>query len=445
MSWQTVKLGDFLTVRQDRFKPKDKAIEGLKRVNKIDFSGNIYLSNKDSNTDMILVKQGDLLISGINVEKGAVAVYDGQEDITATIHYSSYEFDEEKIDVEFLKLFLKSPEFLNAIKEQVPGGIKTEIKPKHLLPLEIVIPELDEQKEVVERFSSFHSKQNAISTELNHQLALVKELRQAYLREAMQGKLARQDASDEPAEILLEKIKAEKEELVAERRIRRDKPLPPINAEEIPFEIPSNWTWCRLGEIITFGPTNGYSPKGNSNEKGIKCLTLTATTSGYFKNQYYKFVDIEVNEDSSLWLDAGDILLQRGNSLDYVGIAALYEGISKEFIYPDLMIKIRTSKFINPKFIHKCLVSPFNRDYFQSNAFGAQKTMPKINQGVVINTLIPLPPLAEQERIVAKLEKLMKFCDELEANISHARANADQLLQTALKEALEPKQHQTVS
>jgi type I restriction enzyme S subunit len=66
----------------------------------------------------------------------------------------------------------------------------------------------------------------------------------------MQGKLARQDSTDEPAEILLEKIKAEKEKLAAEKRIKRDKPLPPINAEEIPFEIPSNWTWCRLGELI---------------------------------------------------------------------------------------------------------------------------------------------------------------------------------------------------
>jgi type I restriction enzyme S subunit len=437
MSWRTVKLSDFLKVRQDRFKPKDEAIQSLKRVDKIDFSGNLYLSNKNSNTDMILVKQGDLLISGINVEKGAVAVYDGQEDITATIHYSSYEFDDEKIDVEFLKLFLKSPEFLNAIKEQVPGGIKTEIKPKHLLPLEIVIPELNEQKEVVEKFSSFHSKQNSISTELNHQLTLVKELRQAYLREAMQGKLVRQDSADEPAEILLEKIKAEKEKLVAEKRIKRDKPLPLINAEEIPFEIPSSWTWCRLSEIITFGPTNGYSPKANANEKGIKCLTLTATTSGYFKNEHYKFADIEVKEDSSLWLNAGDILLQRGNSLDYVGIAALYEGVSKEFIYPDLMIKIRTSKFINSKFIHKCLVSPFNRKYFQSNAFGAQKTMPKINQGVVINTLIPLPPLAEQERIVARLEKLMRFCDDLEQNIKHGQEQTESLLQVSLKEALQ--------
>ncbi len=67
-----------------------------------------------------------------------------------------------------------------------------------------------------------------------------------------------------------------------------------------------------------------------------------------------------------------------------------------------------------------------------------------LSMGDIANFHVPLPPLAEQERIVAKLEKLMKFCDELEANIRHARANADQLLQTALKEALEPKENQAI-
>lgn len=437
MNWRAVKLGDFLKVRADRFKPKDEAIQGLKRVDKIDFSGNIYLSNKNSNTDMILVKRGDLLISGINVEKGAVAVYEGQEDITATIHYSSYEFDSEKIDIDFLKLFLKSPEFLQAIKEQVPGGIKTEIKPKHLLPLEIIIPELDEQKKIVGKFSSFHSKQNQISTELHHQLALIKELRRAYLREAMQGKLVLQSDADESAEILLEKIKVEKEKLATEKRIKRDKPLSPIKSEEIPFEIPSNWTWCRLGEILVVRPTNGYSPKANNKNEGIKCLTLTATTSGFFKKDYFKFVDVEVADNSYLWLKAGDILLQRGNSIDYVGIAALFDGEDKEYIYPDLMIKVRASNYINSTFLHKILISPFARKYFQSKAYGSQKSMPKITQSVVDNILIPLPPLAEQERIVAKLENLMKFCDELEQNIKHGQEQIESLLQVSLKEALQ--------
>ncbi len=439
MSWQTVKLNDFLKVRKDRFKPNDEAIQGLKRVNKIDFSGNIFLSNKDSNTDMILIKQGDLLISGINVEKGAVAVYGGQEDITATIHYSSYEFDDEQIDIDFLKLFLKSPKFLSAIKKQVPGGIKTEIKPKHLLPLEVIIPELDEQKELVKEFSSFNSKQDSIATELSRQLELVRQLRQAFLREAMQGKLVPQDTVDEAAEILLGKIKAEKEKLIAEKKIKKDKPVAEIKPEEIPFEVPSNWTWCRLGEILVIRPTNGFSPKANDKEQGIKCLTLTATTSGVFKNDYFKFVDIKIADDSYLWLKSGDILLQRGNSIDYVGIAALFDGEEKEFIYPDLMIKIRPSNYIDAAYLHRVLVSPFSRNYFQLNAYGAQKSMPKITQPVVNNASIPLPPLAEQKRIVEKLEKLMKYSDELEANIRESKKNAESLLQVALKEALEPK------
>lgn len=444
MDWRKIKLGDFLKARESRFKPNDEAIEQLKRVDKIDFSGQIYLSNSPSKTDMILVKQGDLLISGINVEKGAIAVYQGQDDVTATIHYSSYEFDKGQIDIDFLKLFLKSPKFLDAIKEQVPGGIKTEIKPKHLLPLQVVIPKLNEQKEIVSKFSSFNLKQNSILTELNQQLTIVKNLRQAYLREAMQGKFVTQDYSDEPANVLFKKIQFEKEQLIAEKKIKREKPLPIISQKEIPFEIPSNWIWCRLGEIILFGPTNGYSPKANEKETGIKCLTLTATTSGYFRDEFFKLVDVDskskIKEDSFLWLKSGDILLQRGNSLDYVGIAALYDGRSNEFIYPDLMIKIRAGEFVNNRFLHNSLIAPFNRKYFQSKAYGSQKSMPKITQEVVLNALIPLPPLTEQQRIITKLEKLLKICDKLEQNIKHNIEHVNLLLQTALKETLQPKE-----
>ena len=103
MSWEKVPMSEFLKHRDLRFKPKDKHIIDLRRIEKIDFSGNIITSTKPSNTDMILVKNGDLVISGINVEKGAMAVYQGKEDLTATIHYSSYEFDKAKINEEFLK------------------------------------------------------------------------------------------------------------------------------------------------------------------------------------------------------------------------------------------------------------------------------------------------------------------------------------------------------
>jgi type I restriction enzyme, S subunit len=434
MSWETAKLGEVCTIEKGNIGIM-KAIPGeyplvvlgeeRKTHNEFQFDDEAVIIPLVSSTG-----HGHRSMKRIFFQTGKFSV--------GSILCAVIPKDRTRLSAGFLYRYLD----LNKEKELVSrmkGMANVSLSVRAIADVEIPLPPLAIQQKFIEKFQNLESGRDQISNELNLQLALVKELRQAYLREAMQGKLVGQDDADEPAEILLEKIKAEKEKLVAEKLIKRDKLLPPIKTEEIPFEIPSNWNWCKLGEIIIFGPTNGYSPKANAEEKGVKCLTLTATTSGYFKNEYFKFVDVEVKDDSHLWLNSGDILLQRGNSLDYVGIAALYEGDKKEFIYPDLMIKIRASKVINPNFIHKCLVAPFNRAYFQANAFGAQKSMPKINQGVVINTLIPLPPLAEQERIVAKLEKLMKFCDELEANIKQGIVNADRLLQTALKEALEPK------
>ncbi len=89
-----------------------------------------------------------------------------------------------------------------------------------------------------------------ISTELTHQLTLVKKLRQQLLQDAVQGKLVEQNKKDEPASELLKKIKAEKEKLIAEKKLKKEKELPPIKPEEIPFEIPENWVWCRLGEVV---------------------------------------------------------------------------------------------------------------------------------------------------------------------------------------------------
>jgi type I restriction enzyme S subunit len=438
MSWRTVKLGEFLKVSRDRFKPDDEAIQGLKRVDKIDFSGAIYLSHKPSNTDMILVKHGDLLISGINVEKGAVAVYDGHEDITATIHYSSYEFDEEQIDIEFLKLFLKSPEFLDAIKKQVPGGIKTEMKPKHLLPLEVTLPDLDEQKEVVEKFSSFNSKQDSILSELSHQLALVKELRQAYLREAMQGKLNCQDATDEPGEILLEKIKAEKAILVAQKQIKKTKPLQSIEPEQIPFEIPSSWTWCRLGEITTLITDGKHGDCKNQENSGYYFLSAKDVQNGellYDNARQITYKDFEETHRRTN-LEPGDLcLVNTGATIGKTAVPRENELTRKTTFQKSVAVVKLVKQFSNIKFLDYLikLVTPSLLKTSRGSAIN------NLLLGDLRNLVTPLPPLAEQERFVAKLDKLMKFCDELEVNIRRGIANADQLLQTALKEALEPK------
>ena len=436
-----VKIGDFLFERKGKYKPSDKAIQGLKRIEKIDFSGKFHIGDKSSKTNMILVKKGDLVISGINVAKGAMGIYTGDEDVVATIHYSSYTFDESKINVDYFKRFLKSAEFIRLLKEQIKGGIKTEIKPKHLLPLEIDLPDLEIQNEIVSKFEAVEDDMATLDNEIQTQQTLLKKLRQSILQEAIEGKLIADwraaHPNVEPASVLLEKIRAEKERLVKEKKIRKQKPLPPIEEGEVPFEIPENWEWCRFGDVIYENPRNGYSPKAVDYETSIKTLKLGAITYGYFDASQFKYINENIEKDSFLWLKEGDILIQRSNSLEYVGMAGIYTGNDFEFIYPDLIMKAKASQFVDNVFILKFLLSPVTREYFQKNASGSQKNMPKINQSIVMNTLIALPPLEEQKEIVKKIENLFTLCDALEAQIDQSKTNSEALMQAVLREAFE--------
>ncbi|WP_373514239.1 restriction endonuclease subunit S [Persicitalea sp.] len=442
MSWEVVKMGSFLKARKDRFKPDDPQISELKRISKIDFSGNIFLSDKTSNTGMILVKKGDLVISGINVEKGAMSVYQGNDDIIATIHYSAYEYDKDKIDIGFLKSFLKSSEFKNALKEQVPGGIKTEIKPKHILPLKVLIPtELSEQREIVESLNGKNQNINSLATELTHQLDLVKQLRQAFLREAMQGQLVPQDATDEPARQLLARIQAEKARLVKEKKIKKSKPLPPISEEEIPFEIPESWVWCRLGEVaihIFDGPFGSHLKTADYTASGVQVIRLENLGSMSFNFHKETFISQEkyqTIEQHTVY--NGDVII--GSFLaDGVKCVVLPELDYTAIAKADCFTIRSDYDFTSNKYLMYLLSSDSMFKELSSLLRGM--TRQRINTTQLKNLPIPLPPLAEQQRIVEKLDELMATCDALEASIGGSQRHNEQLLQQVLREALEPEE-----
>lgn len=435
-----VKLGDFIDARKERFKPKDPKILGLKRIDKIDFSGRIFLSNKLSNTDMIIVKKGDLVISGINVEKGAMNIYTGEEDVVATIHYSSYQFDESKINIEFLKHFLKSAEFKKALKEQVPGGIKTEIKPKHILPLLVNIPlDIDEQKKVVANLNLLNDKVNLITEELNNQLSLVKQMRQAFLSEAMQGKLVlapslseRAEAVAETGQQLLERIKAEKAQLMKDKKLKKEKELPAIKPEEIPFEIPKDWVWCRLGEIVIMS-------------RG-KFSIRPRNDPGYFGGDF-PFIQIgSLDENGSIINDAPQTLNELGANVSKrfpkgtIAIAIVGGTIGnlgvlgRDMYFTDSIVGIYPFPFYNQEYILNFLRSKQSDLKSQGYQMAGQ---PNIKIPNIENLMFALPPLTIQNQIVAKLNELMKTCDDLENSIKQSQIQNEQLLQQVLKEALE--------
>ena len=444
MNLQLTRLSDFLREREERIKHEAANALGLKRIKKIDFSGTIHLDAQTSTkTNMVRVKSGDLVISGINAAKGAIGVYRGDEDALATIHYSSYTFDPERISIEFLKWFFKSEEFGNLLKAQVPGGIKTELKPKHILPLQVKIPELSEQEVIADRLNRFERKHATLEAEIIHQQSLLAKFKQAILQEAIQGKLTADwrttNPDVEPASQLLHRIRVEKARLISAKKIGKEKPLPEIIPEEVPFEIPKEWVWCRLGALLEEKPRNGVSRKPVEYKTGTKTLKLSATSSGTFDGSQCKYLNLNVERDSYLWLRDGDILIQRANSLELVGTAAVYRGRDFEFVYPDLMMKCRSVFSESINYLHCALSSQVTRDYFKGKATGSAGNMPKINQTTVTATLIPLPPLAEQAVIVERVEGLMETCQALEVEVEQARSHAARLLQAVLREAFSPE------
>jgi type I restriction enzyme, S subunit len=264
------------------------------------------------------------------------------------------------------------------------------------------------------------------------------DLRQAIFQLAVQGKLVRQDSADKSAAVLLEKIKAERQELLATGKLAKLKKTQKIEAGiDGTAAIPGLWIWTRLGELIVFGPKNGHSPKPVDYPTPVKSLTLSATTSGRFNGSCYKYIDDEIPQNSHLWLEVNDILIQRGNSLEYVGISAIYTEQFERFIYPDLMMKIRMSKYTCPSYLHLVINGENSRNFFKERASGTSGSMPKVNQEIVINLPIPLPPLAEQKRIVAKVNQLMTLCDTLQTHLTQRQASAIDLAEVAVRQVLD--------
>lgn len=203
------------------------------------------------------------------------------------------------------------------------------------------------------------------------------------------------------------------------------------------FPVPSSWVWVEMGSMLQSGPSNGFSPKPSETQHGVRCLTLSATTKGYFRKGFYKFIDISADTADKYFLKHGDLLIQRANSLEYVGVAAMYDGNDDEYTFPDLMMRMRVSAdVISSRYLHLWLVSNDARGYLRSKATGTQGNMPKINQTVVRNTPVPLPPLAEQHRIVARVEELRGLCADLRKHLQQAQATQSHLADALVARAV---------
>ena len=260
------------------------------------------------------------------------------------------------------------------------------------------------------------------------------DLKNSILQLAIQGKLVAQDANDEPASVLLERIKAEKKKLIEEKKIKKEKPLAEITEDEKPFEIPDSWVWVRIGDVICpakYGTSNKSEISGK-----IPVLRMGNIQDGEIV--YDKLVYSNNEEDNKKYLlDKYDILFNRTNSAELVGKSAIYRG-ERPAIYAGYLILLRPILNIS-EYLNYVLASSYTRSYCKDvKTIGVQQC--NINAEKICNHIIPLPPLSEQKRIVAKIEELMPLVDEYdkaqkELNALNS-AMPEQLKQSILQEAI---------
>ena len=261
----------------------------------------------------------------------------------------------------------------------------------------------------------------------------VARLRELILTLAVQGKLVAQDLNDEPASELLKKIRAEKDRLIAEGKIRLDKPLAEIEDEEKPFGLLRGWEWVRFGEIvlISSGVTLGRKTAIPS-PMSLPYLRVANVQRWHLNLSSMKELVIDQSELDRFKLAQGDLLITEGGDWDKVGRTVIWRGELPTCLHQNHVFKARgTSSDWNPVWAELYLNSPTARAYFASSA--KQTTnLASINMTQLKDCVFPIPPLVEQSRIVTRVEELMLLCDALEAKGKLEATQHAQLVSTLL-------------
>ena len=251
-----------------------------------------------------------------------------------------------------------------------------------------------------------------------------KKLRQKILDLAIHGKLVPQDPNDEPASVLLERIRAEKERLVKEGKIKKSKATKTSDTphyENLPFEVPSSWVWTTVNGIsksILYGVSESAKASGK-----YKLLRITDIQNNSVHWDSVPYTDFDENKANSYLLNDGDILFARTGAT--VGKSYLVQGLTKEAIYASYLIRVQTYDVVLPQYVKFYFESGYYWEQIEQESVGVGQ--PNVNGTILGNLHIPIPPIHEQCRIVSELTKWMGIIDVIE------QGKTD--LQTVIKQA----------
>ncbi|WP_150140958.1 restriction endonuclease subunit S [Candidatus Enterovibrio escicola] len=360
-------------------------------------------------------------------------------------------FAEEYIDINFLSLLLNTTN----LKENDNATAQPVISGRKIYPIVVPLPPYNEQIRIVTKVTelmalcdqlesqteaSIEAHQTLVKSlletltnakdadELNESWQRISDhfdvlftteesidlLKQTILQLAVMGKLVKQDPNYEPASKLLERIAAEKEQLIKDQIIKKQKPLPPISEDEKPFQLPRGWEWCRLEDVVDIqsGITKGRKLAGKQVTK-VAYLSVANVQRGFLKLEQLKEIEIAAEEVAKYEVRVGDLLITEGGDWDKVGRTAIWNGSIPYIAHQNHVFKAR--KLLgeqNELWLETYLNSPFARDYFAGSS--KQTTnLASINKTQLRGCLIAIPPSKHQSEILSSIHSVVELCESL--------------------------------
>ena len=393
-----------------------------------------------------LVEKWDILIWRTwTVWKSFLLDYDLKEESIYASYLIRLKINKEKVLPEYVYLYLNSYYFWNQLHEIKSWAVKMNINANKIKGLQIPICSIEEQKNILDKKYNWTSWfEEALNTVSNIHFLYdsiqnqnyIKLLKQSILQEAIEWKLTktwRENNKDiESASILLEKIKAEKEELIKQNKLKKQKELNPILEDKIPFDIPENWKWCRLGDIwiVKWWKRRPSWSSFSQVKTEYPYLRVSDMKDWYIKLDGLEYLD-EKTYETLKWYKINDTDL-------YITIVGWT--IWKCWVLPkecnwiiltENALKI-TPLFSNKYYIYQYMIWTYAQNEFKDKT--NQLWVQKLSMIQFRKTLFPLPPLEEQKEIVKRVDEMMKLCDELEKQTLETKENSENLMKAVLGE-----------
>ncbi|GAB3319253.1 restriction endonuclease subunit S [Haliea atlantica] len=387
------------------------------------------------------------------------------------------------IDPYFLLLFLKSPKFLTEGEKVMTGSAGQKRVPKgYFSETPLPLPPEEEQHRIVQKVDELMALCDRLEQQTSDQLEAhetlvetllgiltqsesateladnwarlsahfdtlfiteqsIDKLKQTILQLAVMGRLVDQDAGDEPAESMVTKIDQEITSLVKRGQIKKPKPTPEISNNDKFFETPGTWQWVRLGRLALHSEA-GWSPKCHDaprDNQGWAVLKVSAVTWGEFRPGENKALPSNLTPRPEYEVHPSDFLISRANTSDLVARSVVVpKGTPTKLMMSDKIIRFVFSNQIDPLYVNLFNNSSFARSYYLSVAGGTSSSMKNVSRAQIQALAVPLPPRAEQTRIVKKVDELMMLCGKLKVRLKQVSETRCELAEAAVKRVLLP-------